>query len=321
MSACSILVTAISLGSAILAFGASAQPYPEKPVRVLVGLAPGGGTDVSARFLSQKLSDALGQPFIVDNRPGAGSNVATELAAHAAPDGYTLLFASPTFVVNPSLWRKVAYDPLRDFAPVVLVVSGQYVLSVRSSVPASSVKELIALAKAEPRRLTYASTGIGSANHLAGELFKTMAGVDMVHVPYKGAAPAVNALITGDVQVIFTSISGIMPHAKAGRVRALAVTGPKRTAVAPELPTVAESGLPGFDVTGWYGMLAPARTPKAIIDRLNATANRTLPELRERFAQLGTDVVGGSPAEFSAFLKSEVEKWAGVVKLSGARVD
>jgi len=314
-----ILAPAFLLASAAPNIASAAQSYPDKPVRVLVGIAPGGGTDSVARLLTQRLTDTLGQSFVVDNRPGAGGNVATELAAHATADGYTLLFVSPTFIVNPSLWRNVTYDAIRDFAPIVQVASFQYVLSVRSSVPAHSVKELIALARTQP--LAYASTGIGSANHLAGELFKSMAGVNLIHVPYKGSAPAVSALLAGEVQAMFSSSSGVIPHVKTGRIRALAVTGPARTAVAPNIPTVAESGLAGFDVTGWYGMLAPARVPGATIAKLNETVNRLLPELRERYASLGNDTVGGTPAEFAAFLRIELNKWSKVVKLSGAKVD
>jgi tripartite-type tricarboxylate transporter receptor subunit TctC len=317
----SILMSALSFFSATLVNAAAAEHYPEKSVRVLVGLAPGGGTDITARLLAQKLSDVLGKAFVVDNRPRAGGNLATGLTASAAPDGYTLLFVAPQFVINPSMWRKVVYDAIRDFAPIVQVVSGQYVLSVRSSVPAGSVEQLIALAKAEPGRLSFGSGGVGGGSHLAGELFKSMAGVDITHVPYKGAAPQMNALLNGEVQVGFTSISAGLLHAKEGRIRALAVTGLKRTPIAPELPTVAESGVPGYEVTGWYGMVAPAKTPKAIINRLNTESNRVLPELTERFSQMGTDVVGGTPTDFGAFIKSELDKWAKVVKLSGAKSD
>ena len=276
----SLLAAAIALGSAPLVTEAAGQSYPERPVRVLVGLAPGGGTDTVTRVMTQKLSDVLGQPFIVDNRPSAGGNVAGELAARAAPDGYTLITVTPTHVVNPSLFRDVRYDAVRDFAPIVLMVYTNYVLSVRTSVPVTSVKELIALAKNQPQRLSYASTGIGSANHLSAELFKSMAGIDMVHVPYKGGAPAFSALLSGEVQVMFSSSGGVFPHVKAGRVRALAVTGAKRSLSAPDIPTIAEAGVPGYDVTGWYGMAATAGTPKAVIERLNVTINRALPELR-----------------------------------------
>ena len=300
---------------------AHAAAYPEKPVRVIVGLAAGGGTDISARILTQKLSDTLGQSFVVDNRPGAGSMLGIELAAKAPPDGYTLIMVSPEFAVNPGLHAKVPYDAVRDFAPVAQVVYGQYFLSVRNPTPFNSVRELIAYAKANPRRLNYASSGNGSANHLAGELFKTMAGVDMMHVPYKGSGPSVTALLSGEVQLVFSSTTAIIQHVRAGRAKALAVTGPKRASMAPEIPTVVEAGLPGYVVTGWFGLLAPATTPPAIVERLNAEINRVLPLLRDRYAELGTELVGGTSREFGAFIKSELAKWAQVVKLSGAKAD
>lgn len=312
------LAVVLILNCAAPVSAAEGQSYPGRPVRVFVGLAPGGGTDSVARLMTQKLSDALGQSFVVDNRPSAGGNVAGELAARAAPDGHTLIIVTPTHVTNPSLYRDVRYDAIKDFAPVGLIVHAQYYLSVSNSVPATSVKELIALAKTQ--RLTYASSGIGSANHLSGELFRTMAGIELVHVPYKGGAPALSALISGEVQVSFTS-SVAIPHAKAGRLKTLAVTGGKRTPLAPEIPTIAEAGVPGYIVTGWYGMAAPAQTPPAIIERLNVTMNRALPELRDRYANLGMDVAGGTPAEFGAHLKSERDRWAHVVKISGAKVE
>jgi tripartite-type tricarboxylate transporter receptor subunit TctC len=309
------------MACAVVAAGAAAQNYPERPVRVLVGLAPGGGTDTIARIMTQKLADNFGQSFVVDNRPSAGGNVAGEMAAHATPDGYTLITVSPTHVVNPSLWKDLRYDALKDFSPIVLLVYTSYVLSVRTSVPVNSVKELIAYAKAQPQKLSYASTGIGSANHLSGELFKSMAGIDMIHVPYKGGAPALSALLGGEVQVMFSSSGGLLPHIKAGRVRALGVTGPRRATAAPDIPTIQEAGVPGFEVLGWYGFAAPARTPAPIIVKLNSTINRLLPEVKERYAALGLEIAGGTPAAFGAFLRSEFEKWARVVKLSGAKVE
>ena len=316
---CGSIVVSSVVCSMVLAAGAAAQSYPVRPVRVIVGLAPGGGTDTITRVMAQRLSELLGQPFVVDNRPSAGGNVAGELVARAAPDGYTLLTTTPTHVVNPYLWRDARYDAIKDFSPVVLMVYTHYFLTVRTSVPATSVKELIALAKTQ--RLSYASTGIGSANHLSGELFKTMAGIDMVHVPYKGGGPAASALLSGEVQAMFSSSGGVLPHVKAGRLRALAVTGPKRTPIAPDIPTIAESGVPGYDVTGWYGLVAPARTPSSVVERLNLAVNKALPELRDRYFNLGTDVAGGTVEEFSAFYRNESVKWGRVVKLSGAKVD
>jgi tripartite-type tricarboxylate transporter receptor subunit TctC len=320
LNARAVWVACIVLGNAALVAAACAQTYPERPVRVLVGLAPGGGTDSVARIMTQKFSDVFGQSFVVDNRPSAGGNVAAELAARALPDGYTLLVVTPTHVTNPSLYRDVRYDVIKDFSAIGLIVNAQYFLSVSNAVPVASVKELVALAKSQPHRLSYASSGIGSANHLSGELFKTMTGIDMVHVPYKGGAPALGALISGEVQVSFTS-GVIIPHFKAGRLKTLAVTGAKRTSLAPEIPTIAEAGVPGYEVTGWYGLVAPARTPTAIIERLNVTVNRVLPELRERYANLGMDLGGGTAAEFGVYLISEREKWARVVKISGAKAE
>ena len=304
----------------VAASDAFAQAYPTKSVRVIVGLAPGGGTDTVARVLTQKFVDVFGQSFIIDNRPSAGGNVAGELTARAPPDGYTLLIVTPTHVVNPSLYTDLRYDAIKDFAAVGQIVNSQYYLSVSNSLPVASVSELLTLAKSRPQPLSYASSGIGSANHLSGELFRTMAGINIVHVPYKGGAPALNALIAGEVQISFTSFAAL-PHAKAGRIKTLAVTGGKRSSSAPNIPTIAEAGVPGYEVVGWYGMAAPARTPKAVIERLNSTMNRVLPELRERYENFGMDIAGGTPEAFGAFLKSEREKWARVVKMSGAKVE
>jgi tripartite-type tricarboxylate transporter receptor subunit TctC len=313
------IAAAIALGGAMPA-GAADAPYPDRPVRVFVGLAPGGGTDSVARVLAQKLAEVFRQTFVVDNRPGAGGNVAGEMAARSAPDGHTLIVVTPTHVVNPSLYRDVRYDALKDFTPICLLVHSQYYLSVANAVPAATVKELIALAKTRNPRLTYASSGIGSANHLSGALFTHMAGIEMTHVPYKGGAPALAALIAGEVQISFTS-SVAITQAKAGRLKTLAVTGAKRSPIAPDVPTIAESGVAGYEVTGWYGISAPAKTARPIVQRLNTTINRVLPELQDRYTALGLDLAGGTPEEFGAHLKSELEKWAGVVKLTGARAN
>ena len=315
-----ILAATVTACGAAYVTPASSQNYPNRPVRVLVGLAPGGGTDSVARLMTQKLADTFGQTFVVDNRPGASGSVAGEMAARAAPDGYTLITVTPTHVINPSLYRNVLYDAIRDFAGIGQIVHAQYYLSVANSVAATSVKELVALAKTRTPRLSYASSGIGSANHLSGELFKTMAGIEMSHIPYKGGAPALSALIAGEVQVSFTS-GVILPHAKAGRLKTIAVTGAKRTPLAPDIPTIQEAGIAGYEVVGWYGMAAPAKTPKAIIDRLNTTMSKILPELRDRYAALGMDIAGGSPGDFDALLRTERDKWAKVVKMSGAKVE
>ena len=314
------LMVAGALVAATPALAGEAQTYPARSVRVLVGLAPGGGTDTVGRVMTQKLSDVLGQSFVVDNRPSAGGNVAGELAARASPDGYTLIIVTPTHVVNPSLYRDLRYDAIKDFAPVARIVDAQYYLSVANTLPVNSVNDLLALAKSSPKPLSYASSGIVSANNLSGEIFRSMDGINIVHVPYKGGAPALNALISGEVQVSFTS-SAAIPHAKAGRIKTIAVTGSKRTPIAPNVPTIGESGVPGYEVVGWYGMAAPAKTPRPVIQKPNATINKVLPELRERYEALGMDIAGGTPEAFSAFLVKEREKWARVVKLSGAKVE
>ena len=320
MNADVVRVMVVAISSAASAATSFAQSYPERPVRVLVGLAPGGGTDSVARIITQKLADMFGQSFVIDNRPSAGGNVAGEMAARAAPDGYTLLTVTPTHVINPALYRDLRYDAIKDFAGVCQLVYAQYYLSVANNVGASSVKDLIALAKTRTPRLTYASSGLGSANHLSGELFKTMAGIEMTHVPYKGGAPALSALISGEVNVSFTS-SVALPHSKAGRIKTIAVTGGKRTPLAPDIPTIQEAGLPGYEVVGWYGLAAPAKTPRPIIERLSTTINRLLPEVKDRYAALGMDLAGGTPAEFDKVLRVERDKWAKVVKLSGAKVE
>jgi tripartite-type tricarboxylate transporter receptor subunit TctC len=315
-----VLASAIAWCGAAYAALAMAQNYPDRPVRVIVAQAPGGGTDSVTRLITQKFADAFNQSFVVDNRPGAGGNIAGEMAARAAPDGYTLLTVTPTHVINPSLYRKVLYDAIKDFAGVARIVDAQYYLSVSNSVAATSVKELVTLAKTRTPPLSYASSGMGTANHLAGELFKTMAGIEMTHIPYKGGAPALSALIAGEVQVSFTS-GVIIPHARAGRLKTIAVTGAKRTPLAPEIPTIHEAGVAGYEVVGWYGMAAPAKTPRVIVEKLNAAINRALPELRERYTALGMDLAGGSAGEFDMLLRNERDKWAKVVKLSGATVE
>lgn len=298
---------------------AHAQDYPNRPVRVLVGLGPGGGSDTVARILTTKLTEVLGQTFVVDNRPSAGGAIACEIVARAAPDGYTLLQMSPTHVVTPIMRTNVGYDPIRDFAPIILTVHTPFVLSVRTTVPAANIKELIALAKTQ--RLMYASSGIGGSSHLTAELFNHMAGVNMTNVPYKSGAQANSALISGEVHVSFTAIGGLVGHIKSGRVRALGVTTLKRASVTPDLPTIAESGVPGYEVTGWYGLGTAAKTPRAVVDRLNNVINRSLPELKERYASIGTEIAGGSAAEFAAYIKAEHDKWARVIKISGAKAE
>ena len=302
---------------------AGAQGYPNRAIRMVVPFAPGGGTDTNARIVSQKLSEQLGVPVVVDNRPGAGSMLGTEIVVRAAPDGYTLLNVSPELTINPSLQPKIPYDALKDLAPVSQTVSSQYVLSTHPSVPVKSLNEFIALAKARPGLLNYGSSGVGSANHLAGVLFQGMTETKLVHIPFKGAGPATIALMGGEIDFMFSSTTAAVAQIKLGRLRAIAVTGPQRFSEMPDIPTVSEAGVPGFVITGWFGVLAPAGTPREIINKLGAEIVKVVqhPAVRERFASLGTVPVGSSPEEFAAFLRAEIEKWSRVVKASGARPD
>jgi len=308
--------------------GAAAQAWPEKPVRFVVGFTPGGPSDILARALGQKLAELWAQQVVIENRPGAGGNIAAELVAKSAPDGYTWLLGNNSILAtNPSLYARLAYDPLRDFAPVALVAIQPNILVVNPAVPAASVKELIALAKARPGQLNYASSGSGAAAHLAAELFKTMAGVDMVHVPYKGAQPALTDVIGGQAQLMFATSASVIPYIKAGRLRALAVTTSRRSPAVPDLPTVseagAESGLRGFEAVTWHGVVVPRATPAPLIERLNADIARALAarDLRERLESLGAELASGSPADFADYIARETPKWAKVVKDSGARAE
>jgi tripartite-type tricarboxylate transporter receptor subunit TctC len=315
-------VTAIALQQTANAQTASSQ-YPTRPIRIIVPFPPGGATDIMGRTLGQKLTQRWGQQVIIDNRPGAGGNIAAELAARAAPDGQTLFFAaSAQLAVNPNLYAKVPYDPLRDFAPVVLVGSGANILVVHPSVPARSLKELIALAKSNPRALQYASPGSGSTAHLSAELLKIEAGIDIVHVPYKGAAPGVVDVLGGQVPLMFVSMPSVIGHVKAGKLVAIGVTSARRSDAAPDVPTFAET-IPKFESSSWYGIVAPAGTPREVIAKLNAEilSSLKLPDVREIFAAQGTDIIGSTPDEFARYIKTELAKWAVVVKKSGARVD
>ena len=309
----------------MVAGGAAAQPaFPAKPIRFVVPFPAGGPLDITARAIGQELNRSLGQPVIVDNRPGAGGNIGADVVAKSPPDGHTILMgAVSTHAINPTLYAKIPYDPIRDFAPVTLVTSVPNVLVLHPSVPARNVKELIAIAKARPGQLNFASGSTGSAGHLAGELFKTMAGVDMVHVPYKGAAPAVVDLLAGHVSLMFDNMSSALPNVKTGRVRALAVTTLKRSPMLPSLPTIDESGLRGFDISTWFGVFAPGGTPSAIVARLHAEIVRALAtsDMRERLALLGAEPVGNSPEEFAAFVRAEIPKYAKVISASGAKAD
>ncbi len=298
-----------------------AASYPARPVRIVVPQSPGGASDFNARLVAAPLAEHLGQPVVVDNRPGAGTLLGTDLVAKAAPDGHTLLVVPSAFTIAPSMYQTVPFDPIRDFAPVTTLSSYPYVVMVHASMPANSIKELIALAKAKPGALNFASGGVGTGTHLEGELFKVAAGIDIVHVPYKGGGPAISALLGGQVQLHFASMLPAMPHLKTGKLKALAVTSAKRTSLAPDLPTVSESGLPGYEHTGWAGMLAPARTPPAIIRQLYSavTAVLKIPATRERFMADGSEPGGISPEEFAAMIKNEVPKWAKVIRLAGIK--
>lgn len=303
---------------------ASAQAWPSKPIHWIVPFAPGGTTDILARTIGEKLATALGQPVIVDNRPGAGGAVGAEIAARAAPDGYTLVGGTiSTHAINASLYGKLPYDPVKDFAPITLIARVPNMLVINPKIPARDVRELIALLKADPGRYTFASSGNGTSQHLSGELFKTMTGVEMQHIPYKGSPPALQDVIAGQVSMTFDNITTAWPQAKAGPLRALAVTTAKRSSVAPDVPTLAEAGLPGYEVGSWQGVFAPAGTPPAIVRRLNTEMVGILrmPEVRDKLIGLGAEPVGNSPEEFAVLVRSEVAKWADVVKKSGAKVD
>ncbi|MBI3938874.1 MAG: tripartite tricarboxylate transporter substrate binding protein [Betaproteobacteria bacterium] len=301
-----------------------AQPYPSKPIRVVVGFPPGGTNDILARMIAQKLTENLGQAVIVDNRPGANSIIGSELVARSAPDGYTLLLNSVVHAINAGLYKKLPYDPVNDFAPVILLASGQLVLVTHPSLPVNSVKQLVALAKARPGEINYASTSSGGSPHLAMELFKTMAGgLKIVHIPYKGTGPAFTDLLSGQVPLMFSPLLPALPHIKAGKLRALAVGSSKRAPVVPEVPTMAESGLPGFEASAWFGVFAPARTSKDVVGRLNAEIVKILqvPDLRGRLSSQGADPIGSTPEQFGDYVRSEIAKWARVIEASGARAE
>jgi tripartite-type tricarboxylate transporter receptor subunit TctC len=325
------LVTVIRTLLMMLALAAStclaqsgAPAFPAKPVRFVVGFTPGGPSDILARALGQKLGDLWSQQVVIENRPGAGGNIAAEIVARSAPDGYAWLLGNNSILAtNASLYRALAYDPVKDFAPVALVAVQPNILVVNPQVPASNVKELIALAKSRPGQLNYASSGSGAAAHLSGELFRAMTGVDLVHVPYKGAQPALTDVIAGQAQLMFATSASVVPYIKAERLRALAVTSAQRSEAMPELPTVSEAGVPGFEAISWHGVVVPAATPAPLVARLNHDIVGVLraPDLRDRLAALGADVVTGTPREFADSIAREIPKWAKVVKDSGARAE
>ncbi len=311
----------VFLSCPVLAAGA--QSYPVRPVRLIAPSSPGSGVDIVARIVGQKLSENLKQQVVIENRAGAGANLGAEIAAKATPDGYTLFMGTPAHAINTSLYRRLNYDIVKDFIPISLVTTGQYVLVVHPSLPAKNVKELIALAKARPGQLNYASAGNGNATHLAGELFKSLTKLNIVHVPYKGTGPALTDLIGGQVQFMFANLTAGLPHIKSGKLRALAVTGAARSSAAPDIPTVIESGVPGYTVTSWYGVLAPAATSQEIINRLNGEIARVMrsPDMKDRLAGEGAEPASSTPAEFAAFIKTEIAKWGKVVREAGISAD
>ena len=308
----------------LLAFcsaGALGQSYPTRAIKLVVPSSPGGGTDIVARILGQKLSEQLGQQFVVENRAGAGTVIGNDAVAKSAPDGYTLLMGLSTLAINPSMYAKLPYDALRDFAPISQSVSACNILILHPSVPAKTVTELIALARAKPGSLTFGSAGMGTNPHLSGELFKSLARIDMVHVPFKGSGQSIISQLAGEIAANFPSVPTAMPYIKAGRLRGIGVTTLKRVEVLPDVPSIAEAGLPGYEATQWFGLLAPAGTPRPVIDRLYQESSRALrsADMKERMTAEGLEVVGSTPEEFASYIRSETEKWTQVIKAAGIK--
>ena len=301
---------------------ALAQEYPSKPIRFIVPFPPGGATDAFARIIGQKLNDAWGQPVVIDNRPGAGGNIGADAAAKSPADGYSIIMVGPSHGANISLYSKLSYDPVRDFVPVTQVAAVQIFLVVHPSVPARSVQELVTLARARPGELQYGSGGNGSSNHLATELLKSLSKIDIEHVPYKGTESVIG-ILRGEISLLFENLISVGAHIKSGKVRVLAVGGAKRFAAMPEVPTIAESGVPGYEMVLWFGVLAPARTPKPIVAKLNAEMVKALnlPDVRQRLSSQGAEAIGNTPEQFDALIKSEIRNWARVIKEAGLRVD
>ena len=309
---------------ALMPAGATAQEYPVKPIRVIVAFPPGGTSDIVARIVALKLTEAFGQQSFVDNRPGAGGNIGNEIAARATPDGYTLIVGHiGTLAVNPTLYTKLPYDPVRDFQPITMIAKSPSIMVVHPSLPVKTAREYIALAKAKPGALAYGSPGSGSAGHLLMSYFSMMAKVDLLHVPYKGTGPALVDLIAGQISTVFTGTAGILPHVQSGRLRVIGASSAKRIDVLPDVPTIAESGLPGFEVTQWWGVLAPTGTPRPVVNRINAAFAKALgsDDLKKRLAADGAEPAGSTPEEFQAFIKSEIARWAPVIRASGAKPD
>jgi tripartite-type tricarboxylate transporter receptor subunit TctC len=308
---------------AILDSAAFAQPYPAKPVRVIVTFPPGAGSDISTRLVTAKLAETFGRQFVIDNRAGAAGNIGVELAAHAAPDGYTLLSVTAAAAISQSAYAKVPFDLGRDFAPIALIASAPFILPLHPSIAAKSLQELIALAKSKPGQLSYATPGTGSSPHLAGELLKMEVGIDMLHVPYKGTVPAIADVIGGNVSMALANTLVALPHVKAGRLRGIAITSAKRSTIVPELPTIAESGVRGFEAGTWYALLAPTGTPREVVTRLNRAVVQIvqLPDVREKLAAQGAERLAGTPEQTGEFIRREIARWAKVVKASGIRLD
>lgn len=302
---------------------AAAESYPSRPLRIVIPNPPGGTLDIVARIVAPKMNEIGGQPVIIDNRPGADTNIGTEIVARSPANGYTMVFQTVPFVVNPSLLKKLPFDVVKDFAPVSLMVSVPFVLVVNNAVPAKSVKELIALSKSQPGKVSYASAGNGSNLHVAAELFNNLTGTKMLHVQYKGGGPALVAVLSGEVNLAYLSIAAAASHIKAGKLRALGVTGVKRSNVLPELPTIADSGVPGYEFTTWVGALVPSATPATTVNALNALITKAVrsPDLSARFAEQGADVIASSPAEFGSHIRNEIKLWARVIKESGIKAD
>lgn len=307
---------------AVLAPLALAQAYPNKPIRMVVPIAAGGGTDTMARLMAQRLSEQMGVTIFVDNRPGAGTVIGTEYFSRTAPDGYTLMTVAPEFSIQPSL-RRVPYDPIKDFSFITQLTSGQYFLTTHPTVPVKTAKQFIALVKSRPGQVTFASSGNGSANHLAGVLFQHMTGTRMIHVPYKGAGPAGVALLGGETDFMFSNVASAIPYVRSGKLRAIASTGDRRSGVTPDVPTIAESAVPGYVVTGFFILMAPAGTPRDIVNRVNSEAVKALQSaaFKDRLSALGLDAVGNSPEDATRFIQAEIAKWAPVVKAAGMKTD
>ena len=317
---------ALAVGAVFAPWPALAEPadaWPARPIRFILPFPPGGGTDILGRIIAERLTANLGQPVVTENRGGAGGNVGAEAAAKSAPDGYTIVLVAPSLAISPSLYAKLAYDPVRDFAPVSLVATVPNVMVTNPGVPARTLAEFIRLAKSKPGEMNFGSGGSGTSNHLAGELFNIVAGVRLVHVPYKGVNLAMNDVLSGRIQLVVIGVPATVPHIKAGKLRALAIVAPQRSPVLPDVPTVAEAGLPQFEVTTWYGILAPAGTPRPIVMRLNAELGKIMhaPELKDRLDALATDPVTSTPEEFAALIKREIVKWAAVVRDAGLKAD